>query len=314
MIEMLASIIICTKDRPNDLTRCLKSLSIYLSRKDLEVIVVDNNSSSNQTREIVEGYPQIRYLMESRPGQGFAKNTGILAANGKYIIFTDDDVIVQKGWIENLLSNFTDEKIAYVSGQVEAWIVSSDSQQIFEDIAILSKGSERKTFDTEFFNRFRLRGVPVHLVAMGANSVAPKHVLLEVGLHDPLFGVGSLVGGGETGELCYKILQKGYTAVFDPNALIKHRHPTTRQALRKRMFTYGKADTAIQAKFFIQYHDWRGLADIIINRPYRQIKKFLEMLCGKNKTPLDLIFFESIGNWIGPFSYLRALILSWLYF
>ncbi len=302
----LASIIVCTKNRPDDLERCLNSLQMYSGQDEFEVLVVDDLFASISARKIVEKYPGCRYFQDHGCGQGEAKNVGIEAAFGEYIIFTDDDVVILPGWIENLLKNFDNPMVGYVSGQVKALEIKTDAQKIFEDLAVLSKATYRKVFDTGFFSKFRLRGVPVHLISMGANSAIPKRVLDIVGLHDPLFGVGSATEGSEAGELCYRILQKGYIAVFDPAALVLHRHPVTRQNLRKRFYTYGKADTVTHTKFLLEFGDIRSLADLMINRPYRQIRKILESVLGIRRTPFDLIFCEIIGNWIGPWVYLFA--------
>ena len=304
---VLVSVVICTRNRNEDLRRCLESLQMYKDRDDVEVLVVDDKSSTSHAGEVVARYPNCRYFKDLGLGQGQAKNIGIREALGNYIAFTDDDVVVQPNWLENLIRNFDDPKVGYVSGQVRAWELETEAQRIFENLAILSKGEQRKTFDGKFFHQFRLRGVPVHLIGMGANSAAPKHLLLEVGLHDPLFGVGSLSEGSETGDLCYRILRQGYCAVFDPTAVVEHCHPRTRGSLQRKMYTYGKADTVTQTKFLLQYGDWRSLLDLVVNRPYRQAKKVVESIFGKRKTPFDLILCEAIGNWIGPWAYLRAL-------
>ena len=300
------SVIVCTKDRPEHLGRCLKSLEVYMHRDDVEIVVIDNNSSTLGTREVCQQYP-ITYVFESKPGSGATRNTGARIARGEYIALTDDDMVVEPGWVENLVRNFDDPNVGYVSGRILPVELRTKAQHLFELKGGLSKGVQRRVFDQRFFKRFRFRGVPIYLVAMGGNSMIPKRVWEEVGGHDELFGVGSLVGGGDSHEICYKILRSGYTAIYDPEACARHWHPAQYEDLKNKLFVYGKADTAVQTKFLLRYGDVRSLLEIVLSRNYRQGKRFLQSLTRRSEFPLDLVLSEWIGNWVGPFAYLCAL-------
>src|ERR1044072_5780847 len=81
LIKMKFSVIIATYNRAEELPKTLDSLKGLNVSEPWEVIVVDNNSSDN-TREIVESYAQsfpvpLRYLMEREQGRSAALNTGI---------------------------------------------------------------------------------------------------------------------------------------------------------------------------------------------------------------------------------------------
>jgi glycosyltransferase involved in cell wall biosynthesis len=71
-----------------------------------EIIVVDN-ASSDQTRQIVEGYrarfPQVRLIGEPRPGVAYARRTGYDAATGEIIARTDGDTLVGPTWAEGIV-------------------------------------------------------------------------------------------------------------------------------------------------------------------------------------------------------------------
>src|SRR5688572_29264099 len=68
------SVVICTRDRPEELARCLASLpqQTYPPR---EIIVVDNASRDLRTREVVRNAHAV-YVREDRPGLDIARNTG----------------------------------------------------------------------------------------------------------------------------------------------------------------------------------------------------------------------------------------------
>ena len=86
----MVSVVICTRDRPGELARCLASLPIQTRVPD-QVIVVDNASSDGRTHEVVVKAEAI-YVREDWSGLGFARNAGVRAASGHIIVYTDDDV------------------------------------------------------------------------------------------------------------------------------------------------------------------------------------------------------------------------------
>jgi glycosyltransferase involved in cell wall biosynthesis len=106
------SVIICTYNRAPSLRATLRSLADTRGRPEIswEVIVVDNNSSDD-TRTAVEEFAgtsglSVRYLFEGRQGKSFALNTGIVAARGEVLAFTDDDVEVASGWVTGIWEGF----------------------------------------------------------------------------------------------------------------------------------------------------------------------------------------------------------------
>src|ERR1700722_16738649 len=102
---MIVSVIICTYNRCKSLATALESVaaSKLPDSMDWEVLVIDNNSS-DKTSEVAQGFCQrfpnrFRYFFEPRQGKSFALNTGIQAARGEVLAFTDDDVIVEPTWL-----------------------------------------------------------------------------------------------------------------------------------------------------------------------------------------------------------------------
>src|SRR5262249_6969646 len=102
-----ASVVVCTRDRTEDLANCLPDLQL-LSAQGHDVIVVDSCPSDGSSERLVASYPAIRYLHEPRPGLDIARNRGLQAARGEIVAFTDDDAQVGTGWLPALLRNFDD--------------------------------------------------------------------------------------------------------------------------------------------------------------------------------------------------------------
>src|SRR4051794_14487270 len=78
------TVAVCTRERPADLARCLAAL-VRLEYPALELLVVDNAPRSEATRQLVEGYPQVRYVREPRPGLSWARNRAIMEAGGQIV-------------------------------------------------------------------------------------------------------------------------------------------------------------------------------------------------------------------------------------
>lgn len=105
------SIIIPTKNSPLLLERCLKSIPI---RRDIEVIVVDDNSDSSKVD--FKNYPGLNrpytqvYLTKEGKGAGYARNVGMSHAIGKWLLFADSDDFYNQGAFEEL-SKYIDSSV-----------------------------------------------------------------------------------------------------------------------------------------------------------------------------------------------------------
>jgi glycosyltransferase involved in cell wall biosynthesis len=107
---MKVSVILCTYNRCQTLEKALESVaaSEVPSSIGWEVLIVDNNSR-DETRAMAEKfclrYPgRFRYLFEGQAGKSYALNAGIQKAEGDVLAFMDDDVIVEKAWLQNLVA------------------------------------------------------------------------------------------------------------------------------------------------------------------------------------------------------------------
>jgi glycosyltransferase involved in cell wall biosynthesis len=106
-----ASIVICTRNRASSLRSCLAAITQDDSRAEREVIVVDNGSSDDTEAVIATAvhraqHLSLRTIWQPIVGLSVARNTGVSAARGEYVLFTDDDVRVEKGWADALVAGF----------------------------------------------------------------------------------------------------------------------------------------------------------------------------------------------------------------
>jgi glucosyl-dolichyl phosphate glucuronosyltransferase len=116
--------ILCTCNRAETLGQTLESLaaSQLPSSVSWEVLVVDNNST-DKTREVVQSFSgrysgRFRYLFEPKPGKCYALNSAIANARSEVLAFVDDDVIVDRMWLQNLTAGLLRGECAGVAGRI----------------------------------------------------------------------------------------------------------------------------------------------------------------------------------------------------
>ncbi|MFN2440911.1 MAG: glycosyltransferase family 2 protein, partial [Chitinophagaceae bacterium] len=98
-----ATIAICTRNRAQDLKRCLDAL-MKLPEDGQEILVIDNCPSTNETHQLVATYPGVRYVCEPRPGLNIARNRALQEAQHEVVAFTDDDAVPDSIWLRALVS------------------------------------------------------------------------------------------------------------------------------------------------------------------------------------------------------------------
>src|SRR5581483_4892743 len=76
-----AALAICTRNRPVELERCLRSVQAAADNPS-EIVVVDNGSQP-ATREIVSRFPPVRYVRVERPGLSVARNAAVAATSAE---------------------------------------------------------------------------------------------------------------------------------------------------------------------------------------------------------------------------------------
>lgn len=115
---MNVSFIIPVYNAERTLAECITSI-LELEREDLilEIIVVDNNSTDGSVR-IASLFPSVKILREERQGRSFARNSGIKYSIGEYVAFVDSDVVLDKGWLINLMKLFQYPTIGGAQGKI----------------------------------------------------------------------------------------------------------------------------------------------------------------------------------------------------
>jgi GT2 family glycosyltransferase len=129
------SAIICTKDRPDEVLRCLASILVQSCLPD-EIIIVDSSHNVELAGRLDKwaGKGKIELLyIRSDPGLPRQRNVGISKASGRIIFFFDDDVVFERDYIEEIIKVFATDPTGRIGGvmgdihelrearQIQAW-------------------------------------------------------------------------------------------------------------------------------------------------------------------------------------------------
>jgi GT2 family glycosyltransferase len=109
------SVVICTKDRPEELRRAIASVrAADPIGRTAEIVVVEEAVHAR-------ALPDVRYVHLPPHGRGFGhtRNVGVGEATGEILAFLDDDCLAERGWLESLVRPFSeDAEILGVAGAV----------------------------------------------------------------------------------------------------------------------------------------------------------------------------------------------------
>lgn len=298
------SVVICTRDRPEQLAKCLRSLQ-NLSQPLHQIVVVDNAPTSDATRQLVAQMPDIQYVLEARPGLSVARNTGIRHSTGDLIAFTDDDVSVHPDWITRLQQSFQDSKVMAVTGLVLPGELETEAQLIFEKgFGGFTQGYHPLTFDTQFFEEMKPQGVPVWDIGAGANMAFRRKAFELVGDFDERLGAGAS-GCSEDSEFWYRLLAEGWVCRYEPTAVVYHYHRSNLDRLKHQMFQYMRGHVAALLVQFARYKHWGNLRRLFITLPKYYINRFVEGLRNGFQSLNRTLLSEVFGCFSGVKFYLQ---------
>ncbi|MBD1913103.1 MULTISPECIES: glycosyltransferase family 2 protein [unclassified Leptolyngbya] len=304
----LVTVAVCTRDRPDDMKLCLEALS-KLDYPHLDILVVDNAPQTGSTKELVaNSYPSVRYVREPRPGLDWARNRAILEAKGEIIAYTDDDVVVDPGWVKALARVFSENtEVMAVTGLVVPYELETQAQVIFE-----SNGGFGRGFEQHWYRKTGSK-LPWQLLGTGqfgtgANMAYRRSLFSKIGHFDPALDVGTVTNGGGDLEMYFRVLQEGYTLVYEPRAMVRHRHRASYEKLKAQItnngiglysyFVCGATSYPDERSLFL----WIGLWWFV----YWNLRRLWINFKHPTRIPSELVWGEMKGSLTGLFRYQQA--------
>ncbi len=210
------SVIIPTYNRASWIGKAIQSL-LAQSFKDFEIIVVDDGSSDG-TRTVLKPFEnRIRYYYQDNQGAAAARNYGIRQAKGAYLAFTDDDIIADPRWLQEIDACFGQNQCDGVGGRVlpifpegtPPW-AKTNPKKISGGVVIYDEGLKTFVYDLSYF-RF-----------ISANFAFRKELFESCGLFREDLIFNNRIHIGEDTEIVERFMKQQKKLFYCGTALVQH--------------------------------------------------------------------------------------------
>ena len=300
------TVVICTRDRRESLTKLLNSLVVQ-SDPNFDVVVVDNS----EIGDVADDPPQlpnlrVRYVHEPVAGLSRARNRGLAHVDTDLIAWIDDDETADRDWIAWLKRGFADPQCPdAVAGMMLPAELETNAQVDWERYGGFNKG---RGMSPEFLKA----GTPTvydplypkPIFGSGGNMAFRTEKLRAIGGFENRLGAGTLTRGGEDTRALALMLEAGSIILHWPYAITWHYHRRTDDALEKQVFGNAAGLAAFYAHLILS--EPRYLLRVLKFAP-REVR---EMLRNRNEPPSDelpqhLLSASRRGLVQGPWLYIR---------
>jgi len=236
------SVVVACYNGAQTLAACLESLR-RLRYPDYEIILVDDGSTDS-TCEIASHYEEVRYIYQENHGLSVARNTGIQAAGGEIVAFTDADCRADEDWLNHLVGDLLRSRFTGIGGPN---LLPVEDSPVAAAVLVSPGGPAHVMLTDE---------VAEHIP--GCNMAFYKWALEEVGLFDPIYRQA-----GDDVDICWRLQQHGYQIGFSPAGFVWHHRRSTVRAYLKQQRGYGEAEAMLVRKHPEYFNPlggsmWRG--------------------------------------------------------
>ncbi len=226
MSAPLFSVIIPTFNRPRALTACLAALAgATLPRSEFEIIVVDDGSAADPAPVVTRAAKSLPVTLLRQPhsGPATARNTGVAAAQGQCLAFTDDDCLPSSDWLERLAGRFDQRADCAIGGRTVNALTGNPYASASQ---LLS----------QFLYEYHQEGRSQAGFFTANNLAVPRAGFLALGG----FCADFPMAAAEDREFCHRWRHHGFCFLYAPEAVIHHAHNLTLPAFIRQHFGYGK--------------------------------------------------------------------------
>ena len=241
---MKISVIIPTKDRFEDVPKCLDSIKEQTLQPS-EIIIVDASDKQGLQKILEQKYENITYI-HTKPGLTYQRNVGIKNANGDLIAFFDDDVILDRNYFSEIVrffSNDEQKKIGGVTGKIVNQTEMKFTSKLYRSLFCLSevsRGEVKPSWSNNAISDKISKPIKVDWL-QGANQIYRREVFKSNLFDEALKGYCYM----EDVDFSYRV-KKQYDIYYLPQAKCVHNHkssPSTRMKKREK-----------QLMFMVNYH------------------------------------------------------------
>jgi GT2 family glycosyltransferase len=243
--DLLASVVVAVRG-DHRTRRLLASLALQsVAPEQYEVIVVENGSDA--LADVDTGDGRVRYLHASDANMAAARNVGLAASRGRYLLLADADCVASADWIEKLTGRLAVGDLAAVGGTIGKYAPATWVQR--HAITVVD-GQRRLSY---------LPALHLPYVA-GANAGFVTELLRAVG------GFDEELRSGNDVDVCYRLGLRGHRVGLAPDALILHEDRADLASHFRRFRGYAVYQVLLYAK----YRHVTGKKLVIDGYPFRR--------------------------------------------
>jgi len=297
-------------ERPGPLNVLLQAL-LAQTYKPLEIVVVDNRPGTWDHSDVVVSR-RVRIVDEPVPGLSAARNRGISSAITPLVLLLDDDIVPGPDWAGWLVAGLhATPDTACVTGLILPLDTRTAGQRLLEEWGGYSKGLERKVF------RHPHPAPPGPLYpyqpgvyGSGASIGFWTDKVRALGGFDETLGAGTPSHGGEDLAMSMNVVLSGMDLVYEPRAVVWHRHRATEKEWQHQLFWYGVGlSAAMVRRAFASPGDLlailrrtpAGVWHLLSEKSERQSHRSPDY-------PRKLVITEMLGVLAGPVALLRSVL------
>lgn len=231
--EPKASVVILNWNGRSLLEECLPSVVAEVERTpgDHEVIVIDNGSTDDSVAMLQETFPSVR-IVRHKQNYFFSKgyNRGVQSARGDLLVFLNNDMMVEPGFLAALIEPFRDDPDLFaVTAQVFFADASKRREETGKTRALWRKGWIEYAHHAVTEGDTRNGLVPV-FYAGGGSAAVDRVKFTEIGGFDVLLDPFYV----EDTDLSYQAWKRGWKVLLCPASKVIHKHRSSSGRIDRR--------------------------------------------------------------------------------
>lgn len=207
------TVVICTRDRPELLDRCLDAVAKLTYPQPIDVLVVDNAPSDRRTYEVAMR-KSVRYVVEPAVGLSRARNRGARECSSDVIAYVDDDAVPETDWLSALATEFNDPRVMAATGAILPF------DAVAAGLGKESELPEGRSVDRDNLDWFEIANFGG--LGIGANMAFRRSVFERWPGFDVRLGRGQVLNTGEEDYAFFTLIERGFRVSFTPAARVYH--------------------------------------------------------------------------------------------
>jgi GT2 family glycosyltransferase len=237
------SVIISTRNRARLIVETVESILPGVVAPS-EIVVVDQSAEENdELAELVRHHSQLKVVRSSTRGLSAGRNAGVAAAQHGVLVFTDDDVLAEPGWLRELTDQLTQaDGRTVVTGRV----VAGPPER---------PGAQTDSVSSPTKPRIN-RGVLTTDPLAGNNFSLLRDAFEEIGAFDERLGPGARYRSADDNDFGRRLLSAGYTILYVHEAVLVHRAWRAGDQLTRLQWDYGVGQGAFLGKHLSLVDGW----------------------------------------------------------